>query len=93
MQTPANCLALGGVYQGDGTSCTPNPCFVATGACCGSNGMCSEVTQSSCTAGGGTYQGDGSTCATVDCPILLTPYLDPLPIPAVATPIARTCRS
>ncbi len=87
VQTPAACLALPGTYQGDGTSCSPNPCFVATGACCAGNGTCTEVSQSTCTGGGGVYQGDGSTCATADCPIQLTPYLDPLPIPGVATPV------
>ncbi|HSP56333.1 MAG TPA: DNRLRE domain-containing protein, partial [Dehalococcoidia bacterium] len=71
VQTSANCLAAGGVYQGNGTSCSPNPCFVATGACCAGNGTCSEVSQSTCTGGGGTYQGDGSTCSAVNCPILL----------------------
>jgi spore coat protein A len=87
VQTPAACLGLPGVYQGDGTSCSPNPCFVATGACCAGNGTCSEVSQSTCTGGGGVYQGDGSTCAAAECPIQLTPYLDPLPIPGVATPV------
>jgi len=90
IQTPATCLSLGGVYHGDGTSCSPNPCFVATGACCATNGTCSEVSQSTCTAGGGSYQGDGSTCAAMYCPIQLTPYLDPLPIPPIATPISGT---
>ncbi len=88
LQTPAACLALPGVYQGNGTSCSPNPCFVPTGACCASNGTCAEVTQTTCTGGGGTYQGNGSTCALSDCPVVLTPYLDALPIPPVATPIA-----
>ncbi|MBI1950151.1 MAG: multicopper oxidase domain-containing protein [Acidobacteria bacterium] len=87
VQTPAACLALPGAYQGDGTSCSPNPCVVATGACCASNGTCTEVSQSECTGSGGTYQGDGSACAGTYCPILLTPYLDPLPIPPVATPV------
>ncbi len=87
VQTPAACLALPGTYQGDGTSCSPNPCVVATGACCAANGTCTEVSQSACTGSGGTYQGDGSACAGTYCPIVLTPYLDPLPIPPVATPI------
>ncbi|MCI0409468.1 MAG: DNRLRE domain-containing protein, partial [Acidobacteria bacterium] len=90
VETPASCLSLGGVYQGDGTSCSPNPCFVATGACCATNGTCSVVTQSACTSGGGSYQGDGSTCAGMYCPIQLTPYIDPLPIPPIATPITGT---
>jgi hypothetical protein len=90
IQTPATCLTLGGNYQGDGTSCSPNPCFVATGACCATNGTCSVVTQSACTGGGGTYQGNDSTCSELYCPIQLTPYMDPLPIPPIATPISGT---
>ncbi|HKQ96509.1 MAG TPA: multicopper oxidase domain-containing protein, partial [Candidatus Polarisedimenticolia bacterium] len=86
-QTPAACLALPGLYQGNGTTCSPNPCFVPTGACCASNGTCSEATQAACTGGGGTYQGDATACAAVDCPVVLTPYLDALPIPPVATPV------
>jgi spore coat protein A len=88
LQTPSACLALPGTYQGDGSSCSPNPCFVPTGACCANNGTCTVVSQTTCTGGGGTYQGDGSTCATATCPVVLTPYLDALPIPPVATPIA-----
>jgi spore coat protein A len=84
--TSAGCAAVSGVYQGDGTSCSPNPCVTATGACCSPAGTCAVDTQTACTSGGGTYQGDGSTCETVECSIVLTPYLDPLPRPAVATP-------
>lgn len=87
LQTPTACLTLPGVYQGSGTSCSPNPCFVPTGACCAGNGTCAEVTQTTCTGGGGAYRGDGSTCAAADCPVVLTPYLDALPIPPVAMPI------
>jgi len=87
LQTPAACLVLPGTYQGDGTTCSPNPCFVPTGACCAANGTCTEVSQSSCTGAGGIYQGDGSACAGTYCPIVLTPYLDALPIPPVATPV------
>jgi len=87
LQTSAACLALPGTYQGNGTSCSPNPCFVPTGACCANNGTCSEVSQAACTGAGGTYQGDGAVCAGTYCPIVLTPYLDALPIPPVATPV------
>jgi len=35
VQRPDQCVAAGGVYQGDGTSCDPNPCAPApTVACC-----------------------------------------------------------
>jgi spore coat protein A len=46
------------------------------------------VSQATCTGGGGTYQGDGSACAGTYCPIVLTPYLDALPIPPIATPVS-----
>jgi spore coat protein A len=87
--TPAAC-APPRVYQGNGTSCSPNPCVVLTGACCANNGTCTEVTESSCTSSGGSYRGDSTTCSTTDCPVVLTPYLDPLPIPPVATPTSGT---
>ena len=82
--------ACGGVYQGDSTTCTPNPCFVATGACCANDGSCTEDSQASCEGGGGTYSGDGTTCVATECPIVLTKYIDPLPIPPVATPVSGT---
>jgi spore coat protein A len=88
IETPADCTTLGGVYQGDGTSCSPNPCVEPFGACCASDGTCTEDTQSTCEGGGGVFQGDGSTCATVECPILLTPYVDALPVPGPATPVS-----
>ncbi|HEU5180197.1 MAG TPA: multicopper oxidase domain-containing protein [Candidatus Polarisedimenticolia bacterium] len=90
LQTQTGCLSLGGLFQGNGTSCSPNPCFIATGACCAPNGTCSEVSQSSCTGAGGSYQGDGTTCASTYCPIQLTPYMDALPIPPIATPVTGT---
>jgi len=77
-----------GVYKGNGTTCTPNPCVVLTGACCANNGTCSQVTQASCESSGGSYRGDSTTCSAADCPMVLTPYLDPLPIPPVATPVS-----
>ena len=88
LETQSGCTSLGGVYQGSGTSCSPNPCIVVTGACCANNGSCSEGTQTACITGGGTWQGDGTTCESLSCPIVLTPYVDPLPIPAVATPVS-----
>jgi len=88
VETPANCTAQAGFYQGNGTSCSPNPCIVVTGACCAANGTCTEITQSACQTAAGAFQGDNSTCSAVECSIQLTPYLDPLPIPGVATPVS-----
>ena len=73
-------------YQGDGTTCSSHPCVIPTGACCAGDGTCVEDEQALCESGGGAYQGDGSTCAAAECPIALTPFIDPLPIPGVATP-------
>ncbi len=86
--TAADCALAGGAYEGDGTSCAPNPCVEPFGACCDSGGSCSEVTEATCIAAGSTFRGDGSTCGSPGCPIQLTPFVDPLPIPAVAVPVA-----
>jgi len=88
----AECDAQGGTYQGDGVSCTPNPCPPPIGACClpTADAQCSEVDEPTCTAQGGTYQGALSACSDpgFECPVVLTPYLDPLPLPAVAQPVS-----
>jgi spore coat protein A len=86
LQTASACAAAGGTYQGNGTSCSPNPCAPITGACCASAGTCTEGTPAACASSGGTYQGDGSTCATVSCSVQLTPFVDALPIPVPAVP-------
>ncbi len=62
----------------------------AMGACCLPSGLCTETTASACAAQGGTYQGNNSTCVGASCPIILTPYVDPLPLPAVAQPVSGT---
>lgn len=60
----AACSEAGGVYQGDGSVCVPNPCIPApTGACCVGD-VCSITTQAACT---GVYQGDGSGCTPNPC--------------------------
>lgn len=61
-----------------------------TGACCLPDGSCDTLTAADCAAAGGTYQGDGADCAGVECPLILQPFVDPLPIPAVATPVSGT---
>jgi len=88
IETAADCLTLGGAYQGDGTSCSPNPCVDPVGACCASDDTCSESEQAVCEVGGGLWQGAGSTCSSVACPVQLTPFIDPLPIPAIASPVS-----
>ncbi|MCA9289636.1 MAG: multicopper oxidase family protein, partial [Phycisphaerales bacterium] len=82
-----DCLAGGGVYFGDDSVCTPNPCAPPDGACCLDDGSCVATTEDACIALSGTWQGDGSSCLDADCPVVLEPFVDPLPIPAVAQPL------
>ena len=85
------CGLQGGSFLGAGTDCTPNPCPPdPMGACCLGDGTCSDETAASCAAEPGSYQGNGTTCGGVACPIALEPYVDPLPIPAVAQPVSGT---
>lgn len=60
------------------------------GACCLPNGLCDSLTAAECAAAGGTYQGDGTPCVADLCPVVLEPYVDALPIPAVAQPVTGT---
>ena len=84
--TSASCASQGGVYQGDGTTCSPNPCIVATGSCCFTDGSCDQLTAAQCAAESGTYGGDGSVCSPGLCPVVLQAYADSLPIPGTAVP-------
>ncbi len=84
VMTGANCTAGGGTYEGDGTSCTPNPCV---GACCEDSGTCSVITESACTILSGTFQGAGTGCTVDLCPVILEKYVDALPIPGVVQPV------
>jgi spore coat protein A len=59
-----------------------------TGACCLPDGSCQTLTAAQCTAQNGTYQGYNTSCEEVTCSIQLTPYMDPLPIPAIAVPVS-----
>ncbi|HEY8141542.1 MAG TPA: DNRLRE domain-containing protein [Kofleriaceae bacterium] len=78
-----------GDYQGDDTDCTPNPCPQPEGACClpDSSATCELVTEAQCGADGGTYSGDDTACDSAMCPVVLDPFVDPLPIPPVAQPM------
>jgi len=62
--TGAECF---GQYQGDNTTCDPNPCVQpVNGACC--LGIdCIVVTQAECTDFGGDYKGDGTVCDPNPC--------------------------
>ena len=63
-----DCSFEGGVYQGDATSCEPNPCPPPTGACCFVAGECQVMAEVECADAGGVYQGDGASCEPDPCP-------------------------
>ncbi|MCA9727168.1 MAG: hypothetical protein KC729_05745, partial [Candidatus Eisenbacteria bacterium] len=44
VETEADCATAGGSYQGNDTTCEPNPCDQPTGACCFADGSCSIQT-------------------------------------------------
>jgi spore coat protein A len=60
------------------------------GACCLPDGSCDSLTAAECAAAGGTYQGDDTPCTPLPCTVVLTPYVDALPRPAVAVPVSGT---
>jgi spore coat protein A len=85
------CSAQGGAYQGDGVSCTPNPCPEPLGACClpvAAATCLVDETETSCGAQGGTFQGALTSCTPNPCPVVLEPFVDALPLPAVAQPVS-----
>jgi hypothetical protein len=62
------CTASGGVPQGPGSVCDPNPCIQPPGACCLADGSCVDVTAADCAAIGGVWEGYGTNCGTYQCP-------------------------
>lgn len=68
-QTPVECSALNGVYQGIGTACIEVDCTIR-GACCNTiDGTCRLVEDGAdCNLTGEVYQGDNTDCASIVCP-------------------------
>ncbi len=66
-ETSTDCESSGGIYQGDGSACDPNPCH--SGACCDPafNGTCVIAPNSNCDEAGWYYVGDGTTCDPNPC--------------------------
>ncbi len=62
--TQAECVS--GVWQGDFTTCSPDPCL--PGACCGGATLttCSDTTESGCVGGGGLFHA-GASCSQSPC--------------------------
>lgn len=68
IQSPTNCAAFAGEFQGPGSTCTgPNGNQCPTGACCLSNGNCTFGTPAACSTQGGVFH-LGVPCASANCP-------------------------
>lgn len=83
--TNDQCLSLGGVFQGDYSSCYSVVCpeiivdpFIPekSGACC-VGPACSILTNENCSLLGGIYQGDDSVCVGGLCYEIPPPPIDP----------------
>jgi len=61
-----------------------------TGVCCYPDFTCGITSETLCNASGGTYKGNNTDCGSVSCSSELTPFLDSLPLPAVAVPTSGT---
>jgi spore coat protein A len=83
--TSNQCFSVGGSFLGVGSNCPP-----PTGACCLPNGSCTNVTSDQCAALGGTYQGNNAPCTSNLCPVILTPFVDALPVPGALQPVTGT---
>lgn len=66
--TESDCLAQGGTYYGDGSTCDPNPCPPPVGACCLEGGTCIVMSEEICLGQGGIYYGNGTVCEPNPCP-------------------------
>jgi spore coat protein A len=89
---PGNSCTAPSTYEGGGSVCDPNTCPQPVGACCipDASATCNEVTEASCISAGGAFEGANALCAEVSCPVIPTPFLDALPLPGVAQPVAGT---
>ena len=81
-----------GSYQGAATSCGPEVCPPPVAVCCqlDANAACSLKTQADCVAGQGGWHEDQTTCAPSPCTAVLTPFVDPLPLPAIASAVGNS---
>ena len=62
--TQLGCTNIGGVFQGVGIFCTPDPCGAPpTGSCCAADGSCSVTTAAACS---GTWS-SGGNCTPNPC--------------------------
>lgn len=75
-------------YQGDNSTCTVGLCPVPTGACClpTADADCQVEEPLVCEGLGGVYKGNSLECSEIVCSVVVTPFVDALPIPPIAQP-------
>ena len=64
--SPEEAAALGGIFQGDGTTCDDIDCPEPLGACCFDTGFCIQLTEADCLLAGAIWGGFDSTCDDVN---------------------------
>jgi spore coat protein A len=81
-----------GLYKGANTTCGDETCPPPVGACCRRDvtAACSVQTSAACAAAGGAWMESAESCDPNPCPVVLTPFVDPLPLPATAAPVGTT---
>jgi spore coat protein A len=81
-----------GTYHGTGSACGPGVCPPPTAVCCqlDAAAACAIKNQADCTAGNGRWREGLSSCQPSPCTAALTPFVDPLPVPPVATPVVQS---
>lgn len=60
--SPEACALLGGVFQGNDTTCATADCPEPVGACCFPTGFCLQLTETECALTGSTWAGPATTC-------------------------------
>jgi len=66
VMSPTDCSAIGGLYQGNNTTCAQVNCPALTGAACFPNDFCLILTEADSIAVGAEWRGAGTTCADLD---------------------------
>lgn len=65
-ESPGDCEAMSGVFQGNGSDCGDVECPAPEGACCFPNDFCLVLEQADCVKAGATWLGPELDCADDD---------------------------
>ncbi len=83
-----------GAYQSTVQVCAEKTCPAPKAACCrpDESAQCSVADEASCRAGGGVFHEGSADCTGDPCPVVLKPFVDPLPRLPVAVPQGSDAR-